>query len=113
MRITFGRGYEFIDSPNRYSDRVLVEPTATLRLRLDYPLDRPVPVEQTHEDGSPWTKRQFVAAIRDAYLGIYGAAAQDESLPLPENVWGHTFHDLVLEAAERGPDGVWTLFVGS
>ena len=112
MKITFGQGYEFTDSPNRYSNKV-VEPTATLRLRLDYPLHRPVLVEQTHKDGSPWTKRQFVAAIRDSYREIYGPAADDSGLPLPANVWGHTFDDLVLEAADRGPDGVWTLFVGS
>lgn len=114
MKLTFGQfGHDILNHPGRYSDQIVVEPTATLRLRLDYPLDHPVLFERTHEDGSPWTKRQLVEAVRDAYREVYGAAAHDQSLPLPENVWGHSIGNLILDEAERGPDGVWVLVVGS
>ena len=40
MKLTFGQfGHVILDPPGRYSDKTVVESTATLRLRLDYPLD--------------------------------------------------------------------------
>lgn len=100
----------------------LMEPSDTLRFTVDYPLTTPYRVELTHGDGTGWTQRQFVTAVRDTYLQIYDAEPDPGYVHGMLNrarsegsygIWGHYLDDLMLEGAIRQDDGTWKLEVGS
>jgi hypothetical protein len=94
-----------------------------LRFVISYPLTRPKHVEYVHEDGSPWSQRQFVEAVVKAYAEVYAEEGDDPGhLPGmlnratstgPYGIWGHDLGDLVLEGATKLDDGSWSLMVGS
>ncbi len=100
-----------------------METSATLHFIVDYPLTIPRTVELTHENGAGWTQRQFVTAVRDAYLEIYaaepdpgragGGLVNRGRSEGPYGIWGHDLGDLTLERAVRQEDGTWTLEVTS
>lgn len=99
---------------------------ATLCLLIQYPLTRPYTHIVTHPDGSGWTKRQFGAEVTSAYEHVYGVEADTAAHPGEApgtwnraksegayGIWGHELAGLALEGAERRPDGVWQVWVGS
>lgn len=90
------------DPDSELTDRI-IQTEPMLRFRLDYPLNMPISFEAPHDDGSPWTERQFVDAIYRAYQAAYDSVGSDT----------HELEDLYLEGAERNSDGSWSLNIGS
>lgn len=80
---------------------IQIEPL--LRFKLDYPLNMPISFEAPHDDGTPWTERQFVDAIHRAYQAAFDSVGSDI----------HVLDDLYLEGATRNSDGSWSLDIGS
>lgn len=106
----------------------IMEPSPVLRFVIDYPLTKSKAVELRHDDGTPWTKVQFIEAVREAYRTIYaeeaaavgGEPKHTPNGPLlnrvttngPYGIWGHRMSDLVLESASKR-NNTWKLHVGS
>ncbi len=112
-------------TPRNTGDQIM-ERSNVLRFVVDYPLTHAKKVELHHPDGEPWTQNQFVEAVRATYKEIYDeeekAAGNPGKIPGmvnrgtsngPYGIWGHDITDLVLEGAEKLPDGTWDLIVGS
>ncbi len=100
----------------------IMEPSPTLRFTITYPLTNPAPISVTHEDGRGWTQIEFVEQIRQSYVAIYAAErhpgyvrglANRAKSKGPYGIVGHDIEDLILEGAERSPDGSWQIWVGS
>lgn len=93
-------------------DRVLDDRT-TITVEFDYPLSRPVQINLAGI--SPWTRAIFARAVAEQYARMYAdeADAINKCRDLPYGIVGHALSDLVLESANRTPDGVWHLTVGS
>ena len=106
----------------RNTGDLIMEYSNVLRFTVDYPLTRPKVVECVHPENMPWTQNEFVTAVREAYQEIYASEEDPGHIPGmlnrarsegPYGIWGHDLNDLVLEGAERNPDGSWKLIVGS
>lgn len=73
-------------------------------VEFDYPLD--VPHRMTFDVPADSTYATLAGLVADHYHTIYADPAKYQ-------VWGHTLGDLVLEGAQKRPDGVWQLVIGS
>jgi hypothetical protein len=114
-------GDNWVTMSDDYGIKILdKEPTITFT--IDYPVTNPMVVTLTHEDKSPWTRRQFIEAVIAAYKDIYAAEVDPGHIPGmlnrktstgPFGIWGHDIGDLVLEGAYKNNDGTWGLTVGS
>ena len=104
----------------------VIEQTPVLRFTLTYPLTNPYVFHEIHEDGRGWTKVEFIDAVRRAYETVYATEAEASAHPGqvpnlynratsngPYGIWGHEIDELFLEGAERLPDGMWSIQVGS
>jgi len=124
VHIATGMVYKLnkVRATDRNEFDTIMEPSPILKFKIDYPVTNPKEVELTHEDGRGWTRREFVEAVRSAYVEIYSAEADPGHVPGtlnrgrsegPYGIWGHDIGDLVLEGAAKLPDGSWDLIVGS
>lgn len=75
----------------------VMEPTHELKFTLNYPLTTPRVVQLVHADGSGWTQREFVEAVRTAYAEIY-ASEKDP---------GRAGGLLLNRGRSEGPYGIW------
>jgi hypothetical protein len=101
----------------------IIEPGATLRFTLTYPLTNHYTREETHANGKGWTRKQFINAVRRAYLFVYREeGAHPGYVPGmmnraksngPYGICCHDRGDLFLEGAYSNKDGSWGLNVGS
>lgn len=57
-----------------------------LKFVIEYPLDKPKSVVLMHENGSGWTRQQFVKAVRVEYKKVY--AEEEAAVGNPGHVPG-------------------------
>jgi hypothetical protein len=110
----------WMDMPPDYGIELL-QREPTLKFTITYPLTNPYEVELVHEDGTPWTRRQFIDAVLEAYKHVYASEEDPGHIPGMLNrktstgrfgIWGHDISDLVFEGAEKIKDE-WELHIGS
>jgi hypothetical protein len=106
--------------PPDYGDEIL-QGEPTLKFTVTYPLTNPYAVEFVHEDGSPWTRRQFIDAVIASYKVVYSSEPDPGHITGmlnrqrsegPFGIWGHDIGDLVLEGAAKNGEE-WELHIGS
>lgn len=113
---------DWIEAPADYGSEEM-QASPILRFALTYPLNNPKSVVFTHADGTGWSRRQFVDAVRAAYQTLYdeesahpgyfeGMLNRAQS-PGPYQIWGHDISELALEGAQLLSDGSWHLSMGS
>lgn len=101
----------------------VMELSPTLIFKIRYPLTNHKIVTIIHEDGSPWSEKNFIDAVCQAYKEVYEEEGEDPGhIPGmlnrarsngPYGIWGHDISDLILTGASQNPDGSWELHVES